>query len=186
MNIGDKVRVIGVLEDNEEYYAVGDTGVIIDCDIPNNDFLVEFFPSPTVLGYGLWWVEEENLIPDQKYFTDVIERYKQKALVEREEKIKTNYRIKYIRRRNRRPYGVFTSIFLDGKLHVGWSLCNRKDKWDKAEGRAWANRRAATLTKQAVPASIAEEFKQFIRREKSYYRVDNIENIYFVEMELAA
>ena len=52
--------------------------------------------------------------------------------------------IRYIRDCQRRPYGVIVAL---DKEHIGMSLCNKKDKWDRelgleiAAGRAGLNKK---------------------------------------------
>lgn len=39
--------------------------------------------------------------------------------------------LKYIRNKKRKPIGV---IIMDDEYSIGWSLCNKKDKWDRVYG----------------------------------------------------
>ena len=56
--------------------------------------------------------------------------------------------VKYVRDSKRRPVGV---VVATGKYKVGWTLCDKKDKWDKKVGVALATGRAS-LPKNEVPA----------------------------------
>ncbi len=47
--------------------------------------------------------------------------------------------IRYLRRKNKHPRGIV--IALDSK-HIGWSLCNPRDKWNRQRARMIAEARA--------------------------------------------
>lgn len=61
--------------------------------------------------------------------------------------------VKYVRNRKRRPVGV---VVATGKYHVGWSLCDKKDEWDKEVGMAMAVGRAV-MPKTGFPAQTVDK-----------------------------
>ena len=75
--------------------------------------------------------------------------------------------VNYVRDSKRQPVGVGVAI---GKYKVGWSLCDRKDKWNKEIGVALAAGRAA-LPKNLVPAqTVFEAVTRMKRRAVEFYK----------------
>ena len=71
-------------------------------------------------------------------------------------------------RKNRTPYGVVVAI---GRNLVGWSKCNKKDKWDKVKGLELAVGRA-TITQldlSTIPPDMVEPAIKMITRSRRYY-----------------
>ena len=74
--------------------------------------------------------------------------------------------VKYVRDSKRRPVGV---VVATGKYKVGWSLCDKKDKWDKKVGVALAAGRAS-LPKTEDPAqTVIKAVKNMKSRAVAYY-----------------
>lgn len=75
--------------------------------------------------------------------------------------------VKYVRDSKKRPVGV---VVATGKYKVGWSLCDKKDIWNKKIGIALATGRAS-LRKTEVPAqSVSKTVTDMKARAISYYK----------------
>lgn len=85
---------------------------------------------------------------------------------------------KYVRsRRDRRPIGVVVSFVENNKIHYGWSLCNKLDRFDKEVGISLAIQRAvpvAQLSKNALNREVAQtvtkDLASMIDRSEAYFR----------------
>lgn len=42
----------------------------------------------------------------------------------------------YVRKRNKKPVGILVAFKDDNGVHIGWSQCNKTDRFDKEIGRA--------------------------------------------------
>lgn len=80
--------------------------------------------------------------------------------------------IKYVRH-GRKPFGVMVAEKIDGNVYFGWSLCNRKDRFNKKEGLYYAikrmNQQRENGTQDEMPRSIAKWFDKFFDRATRYY-----------------
>lgn len=85
--------------------------------------------------------------------------------------------VEYKRDKNRTPYGVVVAI---GPDMVGWSLCNKKDKFTKAEGLHFALYRALAIKECTVnykirayedcPTTLRKQFDRMIERSLLYFK----------------
>ena len=75
----------------------------------------------------------------------------------------------YVRDRNGHPLGVVVAL---GKKDVGWSLCNKKDKFDKEFGLMIAKGRAIkTKTKHKfIPKTVLPYIHKMEDRAKRYFK----------------
>lgn len=89
--------------------------------------------------------------------------------------------IQYVRNRKGIPVGVIVAMKSDGGFGIGYSLCNRKDRFKKetalkiAFGRAESN--GASLMLHELPRGIARVLPEFMERCKKYYRTENIPEV---------
>lgn len=71
--------------------------------------------------------------------------------------------IKYVRNKNKRVGLVFAT-----KERVGWSLCDKYDKFNREEALKIAINRDESDTN--VPRSIKKEFEKMEGRQKAYFK----------------
>lgn len=80
--------------------------------------------------------------------------------------------IRYIRKSNKTPFGVAVAILENGKVSYGYSVRNKKDKWNRQTGLEVARKRASlesfTLpevksTNQAVLSTLEELERRALR-----------------------
>lgn len=75
--------------------------------------------------------------------------------------------VEYVRNRKKRPIGV---VVATGKYKVGWSLCDKKDEWDKEVGMAMAVGRAV-LPKNEDPAqTVSRTVANMKQRAVEFYK----------------
>jgi hypothetical protein len=90
-----------------------------------------------------------------------------------------NYRphavIQYVRNKKGRPTGVIVAIKSDQGFNVGYSLCNKKDRFDREMALKIAFGRAELHNQipAEVPREICRIIPDFIARCKKYYRTDH-------------
>jgi len=77
--------------------------------------------------------------------------------------------IKYIRDSHRRPKGVVIST---GEGEVGYSLCNKKDKWNRETALRIAFGRAVEGFDHAIPDSAYLAYYEMLDRSDRYYKSD--------------
>lgn len=75
--------------------------------------------------------------------------------------------VKYVRDKHRNPRGVIVAV---GNGMVGFSLANRKDKFDKELGKSIALNRAFQGFNVDIPRSIFEEFHHMMDRSERYFK----------------
>ena len=88
--------------------------------------------------------------------------------------------IQYIRNRHGKPIGVLMGVRRDtlsrkesSEYSIGWSLCNKKDKFDKevaldmAWNRAW---KRSSLDQRALPEKVNDQIQPFIKRCRKYFK----------------
>ena len=92
-----------------------------------------------------------------------------------------NEKIQYIRTKDRQKIGVLIACQIDGKIRFGWSLCCKKDKFDKYRGIEIAYGRASRTCYLTIPPSIMYSFINFISRCKRYYKDKEIATSYFIK-----
>jgi len=73
---------------------------------------------------------------------------------------------RYIRDSHRKPIGVVMSTGLN---EVGYSLCNKKDAWDKEKGKMIAFRRATGGFNHPIPDSIYIDYYSMVDRSDRYF-----------------
>lgn len=99
--------------------------------------------------------------------------------------IKDNKMIwQYVRDRKNRKVGVVVAYRTDNNIMLGWSLCNKKDKFDKIIALNKASQRARQIgdfqkvgdriwsynMEDNVPRSITNTFINLSQRAKRYYK----------------
>ena len=75
--------------------------------------------------------------------------------------------IKYVRDKNRNPRGVIVAV---GRGMVGFSLTNKKDRFNKNLGISIAINRAYQGFNVDIPKSIFEDFHNMIDRSQRYFK----------------
>jgi len=78
--------------------------------------------------------------------------------------------IKYVRNKNGHPRGVLVAI---SKNCIGFSLCSKRDKFNKEAGKKIALIRAHSEKAQdrmSVPASIYKEYLDMVDRSVRYFK----------------
>jgi hypothetical protein len=86
----------------------------------------------------------------------------------------------YVRNKNHQRIGVLVAMKvedIDDKTHVvvGWSKCNRKDRFNSDSGKELAIRRIGTgRTTVAIPRGVREHLAKFTDRAKRYFKIDQI------------
>ena len=89
--------------------------------------------------------------------------------------------VQRIIKKNKRV-GTFVSYKVETEykqpfFYVGYSLCNREDRFDKHLSLKIASERAKMMSVKDVPLSIKEDFKKFIDKCKRYYKVKDYESL---------
>lgn len=85
--------------------------------------------------------------------------------------------IQYVRDKKRVPYGVLVAVKNSGGFNLGFSLCNKKDRFSKqmalkiALGRANLTNQADPIGHPAVPYEVRKVLPAFNDRCKKYYKV---------------
>lgn len=75
--------------------------------------------------------------------------------------------IEYVRNKNRHPIGVVVAV---GKNKIGWSKCNKQDKWDRNLGIQIAKNRAEKGYRTSVPHEVKPKIDHMKKRAHKYYR----------------
>lgn len=80
--------------------------------------------------------------------------------------------IQYIRNNKGKPLGILVATKDDKGFSIGYSLCNKRDRFDKERGLDIAFGRADTWTliPHDMPRVISENVPGFLERCKKYYR----------------
>ena len=75
----------------------------------------------------------------------------------------------YVRDRNGHPLGVVCAL---GKKDIGWSLCNKKDRFNKDFGLKIASARAvrSRIKRKDIPRRIIPILEKMEERAKRYYK----------------
>jgi hypothetical protein len=75
----------------------------------------------------------------------------------------------YVRDRNGHPLGVVVAL---GKKEVGWSLCNKKDRFDRDFALKIASGRAmhSNIKRNKIPKKILPTLDKMEDRAKRYYK----------------
>lgn len=85
--------------------------------------------------------------------------------------IPKNSIVKYIRK-NKTPIGVMVAIKTIDGFRFGYSLCNRKDKFNKEMALKIAFGRAESHENyESIPHIIAKNYDEFIDRCNRYYKI---------------
>lgn len=86
----------------------------------------------------------------------------------------------YLRDKHKQPHGIILANKVDDKIHVGWSVCNKKDKWNRAVGVMIAESRSGATKYynmqfekycELAPQKVRENMPRFIDRAKRYFKV---------------
>lgn len=81
--------------------------------------------------------------------------------------------IKYLRDKNRNPYGVLVGVKNDdGKVTVKFSLCRKGDKFNKNLGLQIAFRRAEKHCRAPLPRAFRGEIIPFENRVLKYFKIN--------------
>jgi hypothetical protein len=85
--------------------------------------------------------------------------------------------ITYVRDKNGHKIGAVVALVKDDTIRVGWSKCNKQDKFNKQMALMIASVRAkrATIdlpygTKNAIPFCVRETFDSMTHRAKKYFK----------------
>jgi hypothetical protein len=79
--------------------------------------------------------------------------------------------IQYVRDRKRVPYGVLVAVKRDGGFGVGYSLCNKKDRFSKKMALKIALGRTNYSNEVSKdPYAIVKMLPDFVERCKKYYK----------------
>lgn len=93
--------------------------------------------------------------------------------------------IKYIRRGKNRKKGVLVAVPVDNKVKFGWSLCHRKNRFNKDFGKKIAIERALCDRQVKLPDSIKDSMNMFVSRATRYYKDKEIVNNYCSKSNVA-
>jgi len=75
--------------------------------------------------------------------------------------------VKYIKNRKNQKIGVLVAKEKD---KVGWSLCHKKDIFDKEKALRIAIGRADVGSNKEIPNSVFIDYNEFVDRAKRYYK----------------
>jgi len=78
--------------------------------------------------------------------------------------------IKYIRKGKKKKGVVVAVPVNEDKVKFGWSMCHRRDKFDKDFGKKIAIERALCNRSITAPKSIKKDLEGFIARATRYYK----------------
>lgn len=86
-----------------------------------------------------------------------------------------HYVIQYVRK-NGRPLGAIVAVKGEHGFRIGYSLCNKRDRFKKETGLKIAFGRADTWSSIPgdTPREIMAALPGFIARCKKYYRTENV------------
>jgi hypothetical protein len=99
--------------------------------------------------------------------------------------MKNNTLIQYIRDDQYKPYGVVVAVRKDNDIYYGFSIQNKKDRWDRETGVKIAVARA-NAGEYVLPKSeklckcILENFRLLSERAVRYFK--DVQNVRFVEL----
>ena len=78
----------------------------------------------------------------------------------------------YIRNKFGNPIGVMLADLVDGELEMGYALCCKKDRYDKAKGLRIATHRLNYKgILNNIPHSIQAEYDRFENRAMKYFKL---------------
>lgn len=83
--------------------------------------------------------------------------------------------VQHVRNQSRQKVGTFIAVLAAGKIVIGWSKCNRKDRFDPVTGkklamlRIWKGRTSAK-----IPNGVREHIERFVQRAKRYFKTNDI------------
>lgn len=83
--------------------------------------------------------------------------------------------VKYLRDREWKPFGMLVATKTENGFMVGYSLCNKKDKFDRNAGFRIAFGRSYSWKSlpEKLPKDVERALPSFIERCKRYYRTEN-------------
>lgn len=86
--------------------------------------------------------------------------------------------VQYVRK-NGKPFGAIVAVKSEDGFRIGYSLCNKKDRFKKETGLKIAFGRADTwnLLPYKIPNEIMSVLPLFIQRCRKYYRTANAPSI---------
>ena len=85
--------------------------------------------------------------------------------------------VKYVRKSasNRTPIGTLMATKdANGDVRVGWSFCNRRDHFNRVEGRRIAEQRILGRVKGSVPHAVRRDLDDFIDRSQRHFKTQDI------------
>ena len=74
---------------------------------------------------------------------------------------------KYVRDERGKRVGV---VVATGKTNVGWSLCHRTDRWDRAKALTIAEGRAINGSSKEIPHTVQYDFDCMVDRASRFYK----------------
>jgi len=86
--------------------------------------------------------------------------------------------ITYVRDKNGQRVGAVVALLKEGNtIGLGWSKCNKQDKFDKERAKAIAKARAAFAnadlpygTNSVMPSCMTESVNKMVRRANKYFK----------------
>lgn len=79
--------------------------------------------------------------------------------------------IQYIRDKNNNPRGVLVAVKHENGFRIGYSLCNKKDRFNKNMALKIALGRANAMSDGPIPHPVDRMLEEFTNRCKRYYKV---------------
>jgi hypothetical protein len=76
----------------------------------------------------------------------------------------------YIRNKQGNPIGILLSDNYAGVIEFGYSLCNKKDTYNKEKGHLIALNRLHNPKWLDLPYSIDKQYNRFVERSKKYFK----------------
>lgn len=80
--------------------------------------------------------------------------------------------IQYVRNKHGHPIGIlYCAGEYNKEIVVGWSLCSKRDKFNKQLGLTIAKNRIVCYREMRIPDSILGPLKSFVKRAEKYFNV---------------
>jgi hypothetical protein len=99
-----------------------------------------------------------------------------------------NTLIRYIRDNHNRPYGVVVALKDENSVRYGYSLQNKRDKWDRSTGLKIALARASSGNyklplSEKLSGKVIENFRFLSERAVKYYKSLPKQEVEFCEYD---
>lgn len=75
--------------------------------------------------------------------------------------------VQYVRNAGNHPIGV---VVATGQDKIGWSLLNKKDRWNREKGLFIAQNRSENGFNSEIPHAVLPVFAQMLDRMNRYYK----------------